>query len=73
MTSVDKSTFIDLNLIKNFKLHERHLVQFRAEIFNLFNHANLGNPGTTIGTPTFGRILNANDPRLIQLALKYIF
>ena len=64
---------IDLSMIKNFKITERHAVQFRAEIFNLFNHANLGNPGTTWGTPTFGRILSAADPRLIQLALKYSF
>ncbi len=64
---------IDLSMIKNFKITERHAVQFRAEIFNLFNHANLGNPGTTWGAPTFGRILSAADPRLIQLALKYSF
>lgn len=54
---------IDLNVAKNFKLAERHSLQFRAEIFNLFNHANLGNPGGTFGTPNFGRILSASEPR----------
>lgn len=64
---------VDLSMIKNFKIKEQHVFQFRAEFFNLLNHANLANPGTTIGTPTFGRILSAADPRLIQLALKYSF
>jgi hypothetical protein len=64
---------IDFSMIKNFRITERHGVQFRAEIFNLLNHANLSNPGATWGTPTFGRILGAADPRLVQLALKYSF
>lgn len=64
---------VDFSMIKNFSITERHGIQFRAEIFNLLNHANLSNPGATWGTPTFGRILGAADPRLIQLALKYSF
>ncbi len=67
------SATIDFSMIKNFRLAEKHSLQFRAEMFNLFNHANLANPVATWGTPTFGRILSAADPRLIQLALKYSF
>ena len=45
----------------------------RAEFFNTFNKVNLGNPGTTLGTPNFGRIASAGAARSVQLALKYGF
>lgn len=48
--------------------------EFRAEAFNLFNHPNFNNPGSTLNsTATFGRITAANDPRIMQFALKYKF
>jgi hypothetical protein len=54
-------------------LTERQRLQFRAEAFNLFNHANLGSPGTSLNSPSFGVISTASDPRIVQLALKLIF
>ena len=63
---------VDFNLNKTFAVTERHSVQFRAEFFNAFNHANLGVPGVTIGAG-FGQIVSANDGRIIQFALKYRF
>lgn len=36
---------LDMGLQKNFRLQERFRLQFRAEAFNLFNHANFDNPG----------------------------
>jgi hypothetical protein len=39
----------------------------------VLNHANLGAPGTTVNSPSFGVISSASDPRILQLALKLIF
>jgi hypothetical protein len=49
-------------------------VQFRAEFFNLPNHANFGAPGANISVPsTVGKITSAGDPRQIQFGLKVLF
>ena len=48
-------------------------LDFRGEAFNIFNHPNLGNPDSTQLNGTFGQILSASDPRILQLALKYVF
>jgi hypothetical protein len=48
-------------------------LQFRAEAFNLPNHVNLGLPASSLTGATFGRITSAEDPRIIQFALKYVF
>jgi hypothetical protein len=64
---------VDLNLMKNFRVMESQTLQFRAEFFNLFNHANLNNPTTNQSSGNFGRILSASRPRAIQLTLRYSF
>ena len=63
----------DLSLFKNVYLTGRHRLQFRFEMFNLFNQERFGQPGGQIGTPNFGRITSADDGRIIQLAVKYNF
>jgi len=68
---------LDFSLTKSFSLgkgliSESHRLDFRAEAFNLFNHPNLGRPEDTQGS-TFGQILSARDPRIVQLSLKYVF
>lgn len=63
----------DFSVFKNFKIKERTTVQFRAEMFNLFNRANFGLPGGAVGTAAFGRITSARDPRDIQFGLKLLF
>ena len=63
----------DLGLFKSFAVRENHQLQFRTEIFNLFNRPNFGNPNTTLVSPNFGRILAASDARIVQFALKYKF
>lgn len=66
----------DLSIFKDFNITERTLLQFRAESFNLSNTPNFGQPGSTLGTSTFGVIssLRTNaQPRQLQLALRLSF
>jgi hypothetical protein len=57
------------------EIHENSTLQFRAEFFNLFNHPQFSNPTLTFNSvATFGTITSASvNPRLVQLALKYVF
>jgi hypothetical protein len=64
---------VDLSLVKNTTIGERATVQFRIEAFNVLNHTNFNLPDNFVGSPTFGQILSAGDPRRIQLALKFLF
>jgi hypothetical protein len=66
----------DLSISKAIRMpyREGHQLLFRTELFNAFNTPQFGNPGTSLGTGTFGRITStAADNRQIQLALKYSF
>jgi hypothetical protein len=55
-------------------LREDAILAFRMEFYNALNHAQFANPGTTLGTATFGVITQQSvAPRLIQFALKYLF
>jgi hypothetical protein len=68
----------DMALLKNVRLNEAKSIQLRLEVFNLFNHAqffgpqavdgNIGNLGTT-----FGQVINADPPRLMQMGAKFFF
>jgi hypothetical protein len=73
---------MDTGLHKTFyplSAHENFNVQFRAELFNAFNHTQLnisfgGNTNPyTVSSANFGSIRAAYDPRIIQLALKVSF
>ncbi|WP_031497003.1 TonB-dependent receptor [Bryobacter aggregatus] len=64
----------DFTLFKNTSITERVGLQFRAEIFNLFNRVRFAAPGTALGNPQFGVVSGQyNDPRLVQLALRLVF
>ena len=64
---------VNMSILKNTRFNERFNLQFRAEAFNLFNHANFNLPDNFLGSPTFGRITSARDPRHIQFGLKLLF
>ena len=64
---------VDLSLVKNTAIRDRATVQFRVEGFNVLNHTNLGLPDNFIGSPTFGQILSAGNPRRVQLGIKLLF
>jgi hypothetical protein len=63
----------DVSLFKYFNIDETRRVQFRAECFNLLNHPNFGLPENDLESPAFGQILQAGSPRLLQLAVKFVF
>ncbi len=64
----------DFTIFKNTKISERVGIQFRTEVFNLFNRVRFGYPGTAIGNPQFGIVSGQyNDPRLVQFALRLVF
>jgi len=63
----------DTGLQKFINVTERYRFQFRAEYFNVLNHTNLGNPVTGVSSAAFGSIKSSNDPRIAQLALKFLF
>jgi hypothetical protein len=65
---------LDAALFRDFAILERLKLDFRAEAFNLLNHARFNNPGVTLsqGT-TFGVITTAQDPRIFQMAMKLTF
>lgn len=63
----------DLAVFRDFPIHERMKLQLRAEAQNVFNIANLSNPGTTLGTATFGVISSAGTMRELQLGLRLTF
>jgi hypothetical protein len=78
---------IDLAARREFPIHERLKLQFRAEAFNVFNHPNFGLIDHTLGDPTFGQatatlaaslgvlspLYQTGGPRSMQFALKLIF
>lgn len=65
----------DFGLYKAFHLPKEGMqLQFRAEAFNLFNHAVFGQPDSGAGDPGFGTITyTAQDSRELQFALKFVF
>ena len=70
----------DLSLVKTLTVAQRYRLQLRADVFDVFNHANFGPPGNVVGSPTFGKITRTRLPtgeagssRQIQLAMKLSF
>jgi hypothetical protein len=64
---------VNVSIVKNTLVTEHLNIQFRAEFFNIVNHTNFNLPDNFIGSPTFGQLVSAGDPRRIQFALKFLF
>jgi len=71
---------LDVSLSKTVLLPSRAKIQLQADVFNVLNHPNLGQPGRVVGSPNFGVITNTHFPpgdsgssRQIQLGLKVLF
>jgi hypothetical protein len=65
----------DFSAFKNIRLTESKEVQFRGELFNVLNHTNFRLPVSDISAPStaFGHIQSDVSPRVIQVALKFLF
>jgi hypothetical protein len=66
----------DLTAQKNFKLAESKILEVRLEAFNAFNHAQFYGPSSVdgnISSASFGHVVSAAAPRLVQIALKMAF
>jgi hypothetical protein len=72
--SVDGPAYgsLDASLDKSFVISEGSRVQFRAEAFNVTNHVNMIPPVFDINSPAFGQITEAQAPRVLQFALKFV-
>jgi hypothetical protein len=64
---------VNFSLVKNTRIREAAMIQFRTEFFNMFNHPNFGLPDNFVGSPSFGRLVSADSPRRIQFGLKLLF
>jgi hypothetical protein len=67
---------IDIAFLKNLRLAESKSLQFRIEAFNVFNHAQFFGPQAVdgnISSSTFGQVVSASAPRLLQAGAKFIF
>jgi hypothetical protein len=64
---------LDVSMSRAFRITENQRVEARAEAYNVTNSLRPGNPTLSLNSNTFGQIITAMDPRLLQFALKYIF
>ena len=71
---------LDVSISKSIVVTSRTKMQLQADVFNVFNHPNLGQPGRIVGSPNFGVITNTRFPpgdsgssRQIQLGFKLLF
>ena len=63
----------DISFLKRTKITEAKSLEFRAEMFNAFNHAQFLNPDRNGFSGTFGEVTQTRGPRLVQFGLKFYF
>jgi hypothetical protein len=63
----------NVSLQKSFNFTERVRLDFRWEVFNVFNRVILGGPDSSVTSQNFGRITSAQSPRQMQFGLKLYF
>jgi hypothetical protein len=63
----------DTSVSRIFRIRERKSLEFRGEAFNVLNRLNANNPTSALNSATFGKVLSAADPRIMQVALKLAF
>lgn len=64
---------LDFAICKGFRFAERRELQYLWEMFNAFNHANLGNPRANIGAVRPGQIDSTSAARIMQMGLPFVF
>jgi hypothetical protein len=74
LSNLPGSWRVDAGLMKVFRIAGDAKVQFRLETFNLFNHAKLNYPNTSVSSPDFGMIRGkSGDGRRLQMGLRFLF
>ena len=63
----------DFGITKKIPITEAKSLEFRAEFFNIFNHAQFNNPSGDISSDTFGNVTSARAMRIGQLSGKFIW
>jgi len=64
----------DASVLRNFSIREGMRLQLRGEFFNALNHPDFGTPVRSLSSGNFGKVFGTrNDPRIGQVALKFIF
>lgn len=63
----------DMAFLKDLRMTETKTVEFRGEFFNIFNHAQFGNPVGNMLSRAFGLVTGAGSPRIAQVAIKILF
>ncbi len=63
----------DVALLRDMRLTEKKIIQFRFEFFNAFNHTQFNNPSGSVTNANFGNVTSARSPRIAQVALKFLF
>jgi hypothetical protein len=64
---------LNAGLSRIFRINEKQTMEFRADGTNMLNHTNFNAPNGTITNGQFGRIQSAQDARVLQFGLKYLF
>ena len=64
---------VDLAVMRRIRLSRGRAIEARMEVFNAINTPPLGAPNTTVGAAAFGSITAAGDPRVVQMAVKFLF
>lgn len=64
---------VDMAVMRRVPAAHRASLEFRLEVFNLLNTVQWGAPGAVLGSANFGTIATALDPRVVQVALKFLF
>jgi hypothetical protein len=64
---------VDFSVAKNWKVRERYGIQFRAEMFNLFNTTNFNGFDPNMSSSNFGKLNTDRGPRNIQFGIKFNF
>ena len=63
----------DITVEKKIAITEAKYFEFRTDVFNVANKSMFDNPDGNFSSSTFGQVLHARDPRLVQFALKFYF
>ena len=63
----------DMAGYKDFAIREHTSIEFRGELFNIFNHPNFNGLQTGYGAGNFGALTSAADPRIVEFALRLQF